>query len=73
MIVEVVSVLAIASARACGQEDIVMTGKLTRSFRFMQRMKRLNFGFGRFIIPEHADYATAIGAARAAMQPPYST
>jgi hypothetical protein len=36
-------------------------------------MKRLNFGFGRFIIPEHADYATAIGAARAAMQPPYKT
>src|SRR6202047_4441084 len=62
MIVEVVSVLSIAAARACGQEDIVMTGKLTRIFRFMQKMKRLNFGYGRFIIPEHADYATAIGA-----------
>lgn len=71
MIVEVVSVLAIASARACGQEDIVLTGKLTRIFRFMQKMKRLNFVFGRgFVIPEHADYATAIGAARAAMQVP---
>ncbi len=69
MIVEVVSVLSIAAARACGQEDIVLTGKLTRIFRFMQRTKRLNFGFGRgFLIPEHADYATAIGAARAAMQ-----
>jgi type II pantothenate kinase len=69
MIVEVVSVLSIAAARACGQEDIVLTGKLTRIFRFMQRAKRLNFGFGRgFLIPEHADYATAIGAARAAMQ-----
>ncbi|MBF6560248.1 MAG: pantothenate kinase [Candidatus Binataceae bacterium] len=68
MIVEVVSVLSIASARACGQEDIVLTGKLTRIFRFMQKMKRLNFGFSRgFLIPEHADYATAIGAARAAM------
>jgi hypothetical protein len=32
-------------------------------------MKRLNFGYGRFVIPDHADYATAIGAARAAMQP----
>ena len=71
MIVEVVSVLSIAAARACGQEDIVMTGKLTRIFRFMHRMKRLNFGYGRFAIPEHADYATAIGAARAAMQQPY--
>lgn len=69
MIVEVVSVLSIAAARACGQEDIVLTGKLTHIFRFMQRMKRLNFVFGRgFVIPEHADYATAIGAARAAMK-----
>jgi len=67
MIVEVVSVLSIASARASGQQDIVLTGKLTRIFRFMQKMKRLNFAFGGgFIIPEHADYATAIGAARAA-------
>ena len=57
--------LRIASARACGQEDIVLTGKLTRIFRFMQEMKRLEFVFGRgFVIPEHADYATAIGAAR---------
>jgi type II pantothenate kinase len=71
MIVEVVSVLSIAAARACGQQDIVLTGKLTRIFRFMQRMKRLNFIFGSgFAIPEHADYATAIGAARAAMQSP---
>ncbi len=67
MIVEVVSVLAIAAARASGQHDIVLTGKLTHVFRFMQKMKRLNFVFGGgFIIPEHADYATAIGAARAA-------
>jgi type II pantothenate kinase len=70
MIVEVISVLSIAAARGCGQEDIVLTGKLTRIFRFMQKMKRLNFAFGNgggFLIPEHADYATAIGAARATM------
>jgi type II pantothenate kinase len=68
MIVEVISVLSIAAARGCGQEDIVLTGKLTRIFRFMQKMKRLNFAFGGgFLIPEHADYATAIGAARATM------
>jgi type II pantothenate kinase len=68
MIVEAVSVLSIAAARAAGQYDIVLTGKLTRLFRFMQKMKRLNFVFGGgFIIPDHADYATAIGAARAAM------
>ncbi len=47
----------------------MLTGKLTRIFRFMERMKRLNFRFGSgFQIPEHADYATAIGAARAAMK-----
>jgi type II pantothenate kinase len=69
MIVEVVGVLSMASARACSQEDIVLTGKLTRIFRFMHRTRRLEYTFGRgFIIPDHADYATAIGAARAAQQ-----
>jgi type II pantothenate kinase len=66
MIVEVVSVLSFATARACGQHDVVLTGKLTRVFRFMQRQKRLDAMIARFTIPEHADYATAIGAARAA-------
>ncbi|HXD89431.1 MAG TPA: hypothetical protein VNU00_00130, partial [Candidatus Binataceae bacterium] len=65
MIVEVIGVLSIASARACDQEDIVLTGKLTRIFRFMQKTRKLEFVFGRgLLIPEHADYATAIGAAR---------
>jgi len=67
MIVEVIGVLSIASARACGLEDIVLTGKLTRIFRFMQKTRRLEYMFGRgFSIPDHADYATAIGAARTA-------
>jgi type II pantothenate kinase len=69
MIVESIGVLALASARACGQENIVLTGKLSRLFRFVQEMKRLDFPFGRrFMIPEHADYATAIGAARTALK-----
>src|SRR5581483_4139284 len=63
MIVEAVSVLSLAAARASGLQDIVLTGKLTRVFRFMQRQKRLAL-LGRFTIPEHADYATAIGAAQ---------
>jgi type II pantothenate kinase len=68
MIVESIGVLSLASARACGQENIVLTGKLSRLFRFMQEAKRLDFPFGRrFVIPEHADYATAIGAARTAL------
>ncbi len=69
MIVEVVSVLSFATARACDQRDIVLTGKLTRIFRFMQRQKRMDMMLARFTIPEHADYATAIGAARAAGGP----
>ncbi len=69
MIVEVIGVLAIASARACDQTDIVLTGKLTRIFRFMQNRRKLEFVFGRgMVIPEHADYATAIGAARTALK-----
>ncbi len=72
MIVESIGVLAMASARACGQENIVLTGKLSRLFRFMQEMRRLTFPFGqRFVIPEHADFATAIGAARHARQHEY--
>ena len=47
MITESIGVLALASARACGQENIVLTGKLSRLFRFMQEMKRLRFPFGR--------------------------
>ncbi len=69
MIVESIGVLSIASARACGQENIVLTGKLSRLFKFMQEAKHLAFPFGRrFLIPEHADYATAIGAARTAQK-----
>ncbi len=65
MIVEVIGVLSVASARASGQETIVLTGKLTRMFRFMQRMRKMERMFSRgLIIPKHADYATAIGAAR---------
>jgi type II pantothenate kinase len=65
MIVESIGVLAMASARACNQENIVLTGKLSRLFSFVQGVKKLSFPFGRrFVIPEHADYATAIGAAR---------
>jgi type II pantothenate kinase len=69
MIVESIGVLAIASARASGQENIVLTGKLSHLFQFMQDAKRRDFPFGRrFLIPEHADYATAIGAARTAQK-----
>ncbi|MGH7948384.1 MAG: pantothenate kinase [Candidatus Binataceae bacterium] len=67
MIVESIGVLSLASARASHQDTVVLTGKLTRIFKFMQEKRRDAFPFGRrFLIPDHADYATAIGAARAA-------
>ena len=65
MIVEVICGAEHCRRPCLRSADIVLTGKLTRIFRFMQRVKRLEFVFGRgFTIPEHADYATAIGAAR---------
>jgi type II pantothenate kinase len=66
MIAEVVMVLSLTNARAYGQKDIVLTGKLTRTIQFARRFSHMEPMFNRgFIIPEHAAYATAIGAARA--------
>jgi type II pantothenate kinase len=65
MIAEVVAVLSLSHARACGQKDIVLTGKLTRTIQFARRFRHMEVMFSRgFTIPEHAAYATAIGAAR---------
>jgi len=68
MIVESIGVLSLASARACRHDNIVLTGELTRVFRFIQEVRGRNYVFGRqLMIPEHAAYATAIGAARTTM------
>src|SRR5579875_3407586 len=69
MIAEVVAVLSLSHARACGHKDIVLTGKLTRTIQFARRFAHMELMFSRgFIIPQHAAYATAIGAARARPQ-----
>jgi type II pantothenate kinase len=69
MIAEVIGVMSIASARACRQRDIVLTGKLTRIVSFLRQVRQLERIFGpSFVIPEHAEYATAIGAARSVLQ-----
>jgi type II pantothenate kinase len=66
MIAEVVAVLSLSHARACGHKEIVLTGKLTRTIQFARRFPHMEPMLNRgFIIPEHAAYATAIGAARA--------
>jgi len=65
MIGEVIVVLSVSAARAAGLTDIVLTGKLLRVKPFVERVKATRFLFERnFIIPTHAEYATAIGAAR---------
>ena len=65
MIAEVIVVIAVGAAAANGHADIVLTGKLVRVKPFVERIKatRRLFPFN-FIIPPHAEYATAIGAAR---------
>jgi len=65
MIAEVIVVLSVAAARANNLKDIVLTGKLVRVQAFLDRITATRLLFERrFIVPQHAEFATAIGAAR---------
>jgi type II pantothenate kinase len=65
MIAEIIVVLSVSAARATGQEKIVLTGKLVRVRRIMERIESTKGVFEKeFIVPPHAEYATAIGAAK---------
>jgi len=65
MIAEVIVSLSVTAARASGLCDIVLTGKLIRVQPFVERVTATRLLFDRtFIIPPHAEFATAIGAAR---------
>jgi type II pantothenate kinase len=65
MIAEVIVVLSVTAARANELSEIVLTGKLVRIKTFLDRIQATRLLFERrFVIPEHADFATAIGAAR---------
>lgn len=65
MIAEVIVSLSVAVARGHGLSAIVLTGKLVRVKPLLERIHELRTLFGvEFIVPEHAEYATAIGAAR---------
>jgi type II pantothenate kinase len=65
MIAEVIVSLSVTAARASGLSDIVLTGKLLRVKPFVERITATRQLFDRtFIIPPHAEFATAIGAAR---------
>ena len=64
MIFETVGMMAVFAARACGLRDIVLTGNMTtvtgakRVFGSLSGLFDLNF-----VIPEQAQFATAVGAA----------
>ena len=65
MIAEVIVVVSVSAARACGIRDIVLTGKLVRVKPFIERVQATRSLFEpNFIVPPHAEFATAIGAAR---------
>ncbi len=69
MIGEVIVVLSLSTARGAGLADIVLTGKLLRVKPFVERVQATRSLFGHtFIIPDNAEYATAIGAARSLQQ-----
>jgi type II pantothenate kinase len=65
MIAEVIVSLSVTAARGHGVDRIVLTGKLLRVKPVVDRIRAMRRLFGiEFLIPAHAEYATAIGAAR---------
>lgn len=65
MIGEVIVVVSVIAARAADQGTVVLTGKLIRVKPLLERIQNTRVLFDRgFVVPEYADVATAIGAAR---------
>jgi type II pantothenate kinase len=61
---ETLTTMSVFAARACGQENIVLTGKLIKVKKLVDIMKDRGKMFGmKILIPKYAEYATAIGAA----------
>jgi type II pantothenate kinase len=64
MVYQVIGMMAIFAAKSQGDQNIVLSGKLVdvpqaiRTFKELSRLYHVNF-----IIPDHAQYCTAIGAA----------
>jgi type II pantothenate kinase len=69
MVAEVTFTLSLMAARTRQHHEIVLTGKLTRVKPLRERIEAVHTRRGEnFIIPPYAEYATAIGAARAVTQ-----
>ena len=66
MVYETAAMLGIFAARSKNLTDIVLTGNLTSIPQAKPIFENLNRIFGmNFVIPDHAQFATAIGAALA--------
>jgi type II pantothenate kinase len=64
LISETLLVMSVFAARACQQENVVLTGKLVKVKKLVDIMKDRGKMFEiKFIVPKYAEYATAIGAA----------
>jgi len=64
LVAQTIGVMGIAAARAVGITDIILTGKLSGIAPMKDILEKVaNLYQSKFIIPEHADFATAIGAA----------
>lgn len=64
LVAQTIGVMGISAARACDIQDIILTGKLSGIKPLKEILERVAELYGtKFIIPEHADFATAIGAA----------
>ncbi len=72
MVFQVIGMMAIFAARAQGDRNIVLSGKLVnvpqseRTFRELSKLYKINF-----IVPKYAQYCTAIGAAISAAPADY--
>lgn len=65
MIAEVIVVVSVIAARANNHQAVVLTGKLVRVKPLLERIQSTRALFDRgFVVPEFAEVATAIGAAR---------
>lgn len=66
LVCQTIGMVAVFAARECVVDDVVLTGYLTSAPQVMPIFSSLQTLFGiRFCTPEHAEFATAVGAALA--------
>jgi len=64
LVAETIVVMSVFASRACGLERVLLTGNVTLIKKLVGLMMERSTLFGpTFLVPPHAEYATAIGAA----------